>query len=463
MKNPLKINTIFWKIFLSYWLVMVLIILATTMTVGLLVDRDHSKFRQQLADSVQASVAINLYDAGGAEAFKNWLHEHGHRHGRKTFLINDKNDDVLGRPIPPRLLASIMRGEQPETADRQHRWNVQKVVSRSGQEYSFAHLTFKGKHNFRPRFLPMGVPRPFKWLTLGLALLVTGLISFWLARNITLPIKRLQLAAQQIRQGDFTTRVDTNVSKRKDELGDLSRDFDRMAQQIEQLLTSQQRTLRDISHELRSPLARLQVALELARKATNSSAQSEHDRIEKEANRLDELIGQVMSLVRLETQSEKVLKEKLELFPLLQSAVEDADFEAESQQKSVSLSGDQRVFVVANETLILSALENIIRNAVRYTSLGTTVEVSMKTESRETGKVVISIRDYGPGVSEQALEHLFEPFCREADARDRNTGGYGLGLAIAERAIKAHGGRIIAHNLSDGLEVTIDLPLDSLA
>ncbi len=460
----LKLNTIFWKIFLSYWLVMLLIVVATTLTIGLLIDRDHLEFRQQVTDSVQASTAIYIYEAGGVEGFEKWLRARKHRHGRITFLVNDRYEDVLGRPLPSGLLNDIANGRQSVVIDRRHRWNVQKVTSSRGHAYWFVNPVISENNSFRQRFSPMGMPRPFRGLMLLTGLVVTGLISFWLARNLTSPIRQLQIASRQISDGQFSTRVDQKVSKRRDELGELGRDFDRMAGQIEQLLSSQQRILRDVSHELRSPLARLQVALELARKASDGRAANEHARIEKEADRLDELIGQVITLVRLESGAEKITMQNIDFTCLLEGAVADAEFEAKAHSKSVRLNGTGKVRVYANTPLLLSALENILRNAVRYTPEQTEVEVNMTRVDKEGSPfVVISITDQGPGVAERALEHLFEPFYREADARDRSSGGYGLGLAIAERAVRVHGGEITARNVSGGgLEVTVTLPMVAL-
>ena len=456
----LKVNTIFWKIFLSYWLAMLLIVIVTTVTVGLLLNQDHLKLRRQITDTAEATTAVYLYEAGGPKAFDQWLREQRHRHGRHTFLINEKLQDVLGRPLPPKLTDDLAVGKDPDSLDKDHRWNVQKTASLSGQSFWFVSQALKDERGLR-RFWPMAMPRPFRGLMLTLSLIVTGFISYGLARNITAPIRKLQSASRQISDGQFATRVDQQVSQRHDELGELGRDFDHMADKIEQLLSSQQRILRDISHELRSPLARLQISLALARKATGDQAGAEHDRIEKEANRLDQLIGQVISLVRLETGAEKIDKQAIDFTPILEQVIADADFEAQAQTKSVHFTGATKASVLANESLLTSAFENIIRNAVRYTEPQTTVEVDMRTtESGSEQQAVISIKDHGAGVSEQALAHLFEPFYREADARDRNSGGYGLGLAIAERAIKAHDGKITARNLKGGgFEVTVILPL----
>jgi len=249
------------------------------------------------------------------------------------------------------------------------------------------------------------------------------------------------------------------MGKRGDELGQLSQDFDRMASQLEQLLTTQKRMLRDISHELRSPLARLQVALELARKSAQGLAGNEHDRIETEIIRLNELIGQVISLVKLETGQQTAELTPLNLNELVTEAVNNADFEARPQGKSAVLTSNGPLTINGNHELLYSALENILRNAVKYTPTKTRVETCV---SQHANQAIITIRDHGPGVSATALEHLFEPFYREADARDRSSGGYGLGLAIAKRAITHQGGTISARNADDGgLEVALRLPLKS--
>jgi two-component system sensor histidine kinase CpxA len=287
-------------------------------------------------------------------------------------------------------------------------------------------------------------------------LVVSAGVCFWLARSLTSPIRVLRRATQQFAAGDLSTRIDGKVHG-KNEFAGLAADFDEMAGKIEDLVGGQQRLLRDISHELRSPLARLGVALELARQDNNiESRHKALGRIELESERMNELIGQLLSLTRLESGADQLPRTEFDLCLLLDRLVRDADFEAKNRQCQVMFNGPESVIVNGYEELMARALENVIRNGVRYTEEGTQVSVELK---RDPENIVIRIADHGPGVPDEVLDKMFEPFYRVADARDRQSGGTGIGLAIAEQAVRLHGGSIRAINRAEGgLLVEILLP-----
>ena len=227
------------------------------------------------------------------------------------------------------------------------------------------------------------------------------------------------------------------LGNRRDELASLAADFDEMAEKIQSLVDSQRRLLGDISHELRSPLARLNVALELARQRSGAEATSALERIQREAENLNEMIGQLLALTRLESGAEEIRKTDFDLKTLVSEIVKDADFEARGRNRTVKLESPERCPMVGNEQLLRRAIENVIRNAVQYTPEGTEVEVNLTCKQPNA---VITVRDHGAGVPENALAEIFRPFYRVDDARDREAGGVGLGLAIAERAVRLHGG-----------------------
>ena len=257
--------------------------------------------------------------------------------------------------------------------------------------------------------------------------------------------------------GDLSTRVGPLLEKRADEFSDLARDFDLMAERIEALVQSQRRLLQDISHELRSPLARLNVSLELARKQSGTDARSSLDRIERESERMNQLIGQLLSLTRLEGDEGLIVTEPVDLGALLSEVCSDADFEARNRQRRVRLTHNEPCVVTGSSELLRSAVENVIRNAVRYTAEDTEVEVTQR--QRESSQVSILVRDRGPGIPEEVLTQIFRPFYRVGDARDRESGGVGLGLSIAERIVRLHGGTIAASNQpAGGLAIEISLP-----
>jgi two-component system sensor histidine kinase CpxA len=241
----------------------------------------------------------------------------------------------------------------------------------------------------------------------------------------------------------------------------MGHDFDEMAARIETLVGAQTRLLRDISHELRSPLARLSVALDLARKRAGSAAAGDLDRIEREAKRLNEMIGQLLTLSRWESDGNGMRAEKFDLASLVREVGADADFEAQARNSRVVVEECGACETMGTPQLLRSAVENVVRNAVRYTPEGTAVEISLRC-GRENGRgeAVITVRDEGAGVPEESLRDIFRPFFRMDDSRTRETGGTGLGLAITERAVRLHGGTIKAENLpGGGFTVELRLPL----
>lgn len=302
-------------------------------------------------------------------------------------------------------------------------------------------------------------------LNSGLCLLVAfGSICFtWYIcyRNSTLPLRRLRKVTQKLAGGDLSARVGEGLVQRKNEVSDLARDVDRMAERIEGLVGSHQRLIRDVSHELRSPLARLNVALELARQSAGSGTPAPFDRIERESERLNELIGQLLMLTKLESESGMNRQADISISDLILEVTHDVDFEASSNERNVHVTGCESLFFNGDKELLRQALENLVRNAIRYTPPGTAVEVSLKrTESAGRAWAHIEVRDYGPGVPESELTDIFRPFYRVGDARERQSGGTGVGLAISDRAVRLHGGRLRALNAAGGgLRMEMDLPL----
>lgn len=275
------------------------------------------------------------------------------------------------------------------------------------------------------------------------------LLCYWLALYLTSPLRSLQKAVERFGRGDLHARA---ASNRRDELGQLSRSFNRMAERIETLLAAERRLLLDISHELRSPLARLGVAVELARSGDNP--ESALNRIQKESDRLNSLVGQLLQVTRAEGDPSQLRADPIQLDELVQQLVDDAQIEAaardcriEYQRQPVEVNGDPE--------LLRRAVENALRNAIRYAPHGSAIRIEV---DREGGLAVVRVRDSGPGVPEESLGRLFDAFYRVETDRNRTSGGIGLGLSIARRAIELHKGTIRARNARPGLEVTIELP-----
>ena len=298
---------------------------------------------------------------------------------------------------------------------------------------------------------------PVRWhVAWGLAFLVSGAICYGLTRSLTAPILTLRAAARRLAEGELSARA-PDPKTRRDEISELVRDFNRMARRVEDLVTSQRQLISDISHELRSPLARMNATLGLARQRTGQDPL--FDRLERDAARLEEMIGRLLTVARLDMAATTPEMRPTDLKALLEDIVDDARPEADDHRCRVDLMCDGEGHVDANPDLVRSAVEDIIRNAIRYTPAGTAVEVRLEGGHNGTRhSVVIRVSDRGPGVPTRDLTNIFRPFYRVASARDRQSGGAGLGLAIAERVARAHGGGVRAQNRTDGgLEVVFSL------
>jgi two-component system sensor histidine kinase CpxA len=297
-------------------------------------------------------------------------------------------------------------------------------------------------------FFPAVYRRLGYWILVPQDLWLIGavvLLCYWLAMHLAEPVRRLQRAVERFGQGDLSTRFETD---RRDELGDLARTFNRMADRIQTLLAAERRLLLDISHELRSPLARLGVAVELARSGDDRGGAL--DRIQKEADRLNSLVGELLQVTRAEGDPSSLHFEPVRLDDFVRDIVETNRIEATARGSELKLAVEAAMEVQGNPELLRRAVENVIRNAIRHAPAGTTVEVAVKGRS-------ILVRDSGPGVPEQDLSRIFDPFYRVENDRNRSSGGAGLGLAIARRAVELHKGIIRARNADPGLLITIEL------
>jgi signal transduction histidine kinase len=284
---------------------------------------------------------------------------------------------------------------------------------------------------------------------------VITLLCYLLALNLTSPLRKLQKTLERFGQGDLSARTN---SKRRDELGQLSRTFDRMAERIQTLLTAERRLLLDISHEIRSPLARLGVVVELAR--NSEDVEGSLNRIQKEADRLNDLVGQLLQVTRAEGDRDKLLHDSVRLDELLDTVVDDCTIEAQARHCELHLARMPEITVTGDPELLRRAIENIIRNAIRYSPPEAPVDI----ELRDRGATAwISVRDHGPGVPPESLARIFDPFYRVDPDRSRSGGGVGLGLAIARRAVELHDGVLHALNANPGLLVEIEIPKQAAA
>jgi two-component system sensor histidine kinase CpxA len=285
-------------------------------------------------------------------------------------------------------------------------------------------------------------------------LLAGGIFCYFISRYLTKPLDKLSEAAAGIAEGRLDTRVDPSLRNRRDEIALLAVNFDRMAERIEALITGQRRLLGDVSHELRSPLSRLIVALGLVRQGPPEEAGENLDRIATEARRLDTLIGQLLALTRIDSGVDRGKPSPFDLTNLVQEVASDGDFEARAHNRSVTIEQADACTINGYEELLRSAIENVVRNAIRHTAEGTAVGISLVNAESQA---LLRIGDRGPGVPDSMLSEIFQPFRRVAS---NNSDGAGLGLAIAERAVTVHKGTIRATNApAQGLTIEITLPL----
>jgi len=502
------VGRLFWKFFLSILLAQ----FAATVGIGGAVWlKNRSQASSEAADldtSPPAEMAINAAAAtlefGGAKALRTML-ERMERH--RVFAVDDKGQELLGRPV-----SAAMLSEARALLNKDDKWRVVRQLSGAdGKHY----LLFLPSHNGNP-MLPMmegaarqmagpdhhprgpwpggapdgvgpgedfpppggpafavgpggpggpgapggpgghGGPRfhPLApWAPLVAAILASLLFAVLLAWYFSRPIRALRQAFEAAAGGDLSPRFEKKSGLRSAELHDLGRDFDRMTARLRSLIDGQTRLLHDVSHELRSPLARLQAAIGLAHQQPDKVMAS-MERIERESVRMDKLVGELLTLSRLEAGAINAAREDISMAELLDQIVGDANFEAATQQRSVVLQGDTDVMVTGQADLLARAIENVVRNAVKHSPDQGTVEVEAHAEGQH---LRIRVLDRGPGVAEQDLEQIFQPFFRSSSA---SAEGHGLGLAIAQHVVQAHGGTIKASNRpTGGLCVELVLPI----
>lgn len=446
---------LFWKLFLALLLSLLgIAAVSSWFSQRWLLESQHTE--QRLAQlSGYAQTAASLYVEEGSQALHRWLHQSMRQDHFRGFLLDAQGSNLLERrPLRPELEEIIRQAiEKGSPLRLVHPPFLLTVtpIDIAGQRFFWVANSLIDPDTMHQNLQHTLV------LRLLLALILILFVSSLLSRMFTRPIRQLQQTAAQLGSGRMETRAPQPLAKRGDELGELARSFDSMAMQLEGLMASHKQLLRDVSHELRSPLARLSVALELARDAAGGKAEEELSRIGLETERLNALIGEVLTLARFEQGAIQARMAELDLAVLLREVVADAAFEAEAAGKRVRMQGPEACGMQGDPLWLGRALDNVLRNAVRHTASGSTVEIDLQCDERHAR---ITIRDHGPGVPDEALPHLFEPFFRAEEARSRISGGYGLGLAIARQVVELHGGRIgAAHAPESGLIIEISLPI----
>ena len=446
MKFPFR--SLYLKIFIWFWLAMIIINVALFAAVAITRPTPTGRSWRDLAQvGPNSQKAVELYEQGGATALAAVLRDTEKSSGVTATLFDENGNELAGQPVQaaaPDLIAKATKSGEIEFNFAGRNTQVAKpVTSASGKRYTYvAHI---------PR-TPYQISLQTQSFRLLVVLLTGGIFCYWLARYLTTPLLKLRATTNELAEGNLGARVATKLTKRRDEVGQLGRDFNVMAQRLESMVMVQQRLLGDISHELRSPLARLGVALGLARQRAGVEADGALNRIERESDNLNEMIRQLLTLTKLESGTDSRKRTNVDLDALVREVADDADFEARSLNRSVRVVAAEKCSINGVEELLRSAVENVVRNAVRFTPEGTAVEVALRKQNGAGDNfAVISVRDRGNGVPAEALEKIFQPFYRTEDARDRQSGGgTGLGLAITERAVRMHGGTVQASNSADG-------------
>jgi two-component system sensor histidine kinase CpxA len=450
-------KSLFLKIFLSFWVAQALfLVLAILVTVAMRPARDPNAETRRTRILTEA---VNAYTVGGEHAAGQYLEDLQVSQQLHAFVFDQSGHEISARPAPPWVDEMQRTGRHHFRSWMDHllpeRLAVETAVF-NGQRYTLVEELPPGPRVF---FGPHGIPG----MGILIAIVSAGLVCYPLARSLTSPVVRLRQATQQLAAGDLSARAGAPAAGRRDELAELMRDFDRMAERIESLVDAQSRLLKDVSHELRSPLARLSVALGLARHRAAPEAEGALNRIELEADRLNQLIQRLLTISRLETGADGLQKSTVSLRELVEQVAHDAEYERPGHACRVLAEPQDDYRVQADPTLLRSAVENVVRNATHYAASGTAVEIRLEREVKgQAEDIVVRVADSGPGVPEEALERIFQPFYRLDDARNRRTGGAGLGLSITERAVRLHGGQVRASNRpGGGLEVELRIPAAS--
>jgi two-component system OmpR family sensor kinase len=463
------VKTLFSRIFISFWVAMILILagaVAVTATVAW--------YRITTLGNIDAGEMLNGATAalrdGGVPELKTWLGNiTGEHPDLDIYVVDGSGSDILQRQLPEHIVQWLaLDGRTPSAKEgsnnarywpygydwapggvtashypsfnRSHLLANPKIVAPDGTVLTLLVAWFGGT--------PIdvlgadGITIPLLLIALG----ISAATCWWLARHISGPVAKLQSVARTFSAGDLDARVDGQFCRRRDELGILARDFNKMAASLQAQIVSKQMLLRDISHELRSPLTRLRVALGLAQR-DDGRLGVQLERMERDIERLDALIGETLQLSRLSGGELTFPRESVELGHLVNDVMDDARFEANAVGKYISRSSISDVSALGNFELLRRAVDNVIRNAIRFAPVGSNVEVSTRISD---GRAIVAVRDHGPGVPESDLVRIFEAFYRVTDSRDREAGGAGLGLAITARIMALHGGDAKARNAVDG-------------
>jgi two-component system sensor histidine kinase CpxA len=438
------VSRLFWKLFLTMWLSIV----GFSASIGLLNDK---LAREQWAEEPANTFSRGMYRiaqrlkitlaTAGPEAAREELVAIPRMSRNYIFVVDDKDAEILQRDA----ILNALRA-------RHGRMEAESVQAKGGQQHTIFLVD---------RIPPTTILAPGPEgtaLRILAGALISALVSFFLARSLTAPLEELRTATRRIAAGDLDARVAQSTPQRRDEFGELGADFNQMATRLQTMQQASRRLLRDVSHELRSPLARLSVALEIARKKGSETLKPELDRIGLEGERLESLVNDVLGLLRETSENSPKQDETLDLAALLSELVEVVNYEVPTGKPGVQWTSMAPVMFHGDRELLWRTMENLLRNALRHTDAERGVILELRPDAVKR-QLLLSVRDFGTGVPEAELEKIFEPFYRVQESRDRHSGGHGIGLSIASAAVVRHGGVIKASNAEGGgLCVSVCLP-----
>jgi two-component system sensor histidine kinase CpxA len=435
---------LFWKLFLALWLsIMAFAVVVSWINQSVILQNaieeagfgfedNQKRFRNRLERDMAE---------GGEQRVRRSLRNLPRGMRNHIFVLDAHGKELLGRE---ETLKKLRRDRI--RVSRKHFENAE------GETYV---LISSGRKP--PRALLEPGPRGVG-MRLLVAAVISALVSLLLARYLAAPLGQLSRASRQLATGDLSVRVGAPLDRRRDEFGQLAADMDEMARRLQASQEANQRLLRDVSHELRSPLARLRVALEIARNKDENQVAEELNRIELESERLEKLVDEVLGLLRETSAPLELKKQRFDLAELLQDLVETVNYEIGEGREQISLELHAALILDADRELLWRVFENLLRNALIHSGDAGGIDI---TAGPVTDKEIqINVRDSGPGIADNHIERIFEPFYRVDEARNRGSGGHGLGLAIAASAVRRHGGRISASNRKGGgLAVKVVLPV----
>jgi two-component system sensor histidine kinase CpxA len=452
----------FLKIFLSFWLTIALFAAAQELAARRSRDAEQQTLSAARSIVHDAAAIPAAYEHGGPAAAREAVAAFGRRRGLFADLLNADRSSATGAPVQRQELDAARLADRMAAAGFTQAAVVpaaalaaQRVQTADGERLTLVVGLPRSTTTALSRALLVSSP-----VRLALILAIAGIVSFVVARHLSAPVVRLSAAARSLADGRLDARAGSRSRRRRDELGALARDFDSMADRLEALVAGERRLLGEVSHELRSPLTRLTVASTLARQEPGAAAEY-FDRIEREISRLDRLIEQMLTLARIESGAVVETRQRFDFSAVVDEVVADGDFEARAAGKRVVFGASESVWLQGRAELVRTAVENVVRNAIRHGTGGTAIEVSL--EATPDAGAALSVRDHGPGVDPSLLRDIFTPFWKADGEGGVGPDGAGLGLAISERIVRMHGGDIRAANASGGgLLVTISLPVSDV-